>query len=49
MIDEQVTTLDEGEAAEFDTRRPHAIRNGGSRPAEILTLFSHHGEHIHVR
>ncbi len=49
VIDDQITSLDEGEAAEFDTRRRHAIRNGGSHPAEILTLFSHHGEHIHVR
>ncbi len=43
-----VTVLHDGEAAEFDTRRPHGIASASERPAEILTLFSAHGERIHV-
>ncbi|MBV2365761.1 helix-turn-helix domain-containing protein [Streptomonospora nanhaiensis] len=43
------TVLDGGEAAEFDTRRPHGIASGSDRPAEILILFSPQGEQIHIR
>jgi transcriptional regulator with XRE-family HTH domain len=45
----KVTTLTEGEAAEFDTRQPHSIASGSENPAEILSLFSPQGEQIHVR
>lgn len=38
-----------GEAAEFDTRTPHAFASAGTEPAEILTLFSRGGERVHVR
>jgi hypothetical protein len=44
-----VTTLTEGEAAEFDTRQPHSIANAGENAAEILSLFSPQGEQIHIR
>lgn len=47
-IDDQVTVLTEGEAAEFDTRRPHSITSATERAAEMLTLFSPDGAHIHV-
>ncbi|MFJ7242943.1 helix-turn-helix domain-containing protein [Streptomyces olivaceus] len=45
----EVTTLTEGEAAEFDTRQPHSITNAAGVPAEILSLFSPQGEQIHIR
>ncbi len=38
-----------GEAAEFDTRVPHAIGNPGPGEAEMLTLFGPQGERMHVR
>lgn len=38
-----------GEAAEFDTRTPHAIANGGTRPVELLILFGQQGQRTHVR
>lgn len=45
----QVTTLVEGDAAEFDTRQPHSIIGRSDTAAEILTLFSPQGEQIHIR
>ncbi|MGB3771225.1 MAG: XRE family transcriptional regulator [Rhodococcus sp. (in: high G+C Gram-positive bacteria)] len=44
-----VTTLVEGDAAEFDTRQPHCITGSGDTASEILTLFSPQGEQIHIR
>jgi hypothetical protein len=44
-----LTTLTDGDAAEFDTRQPHGIVSGSRRPAEILSLFSPQGEQIHIR
>ena len=41
--------LDVGEAAEFDTRVPHAVSNPGPGPVELLTLFGPDGERMHVR
>ncbi|MFD9358615.1 helix-turn-helix domain-containing protein [Streptomyces sp. NPDC060031] len=41
--------LTPGEAAEFDTRTPHAFFNAGTQPAEFLSLFGPQGERIHVR
>ncbi|UED85786.1 helix-turn-helix domain-containing protein [Streptomyces profundus] len=42
-------TLAAGEAAEFDTRVPHALANPDPQPAEFLSLFGAQGERIHVR
>jgi transcriptional regulator with XRE-family HTH domain len=42
-------TLTAGEAAEFDTRIPHAVTNAGARPAELLNIFGPQGERVHVR
>ncbi|MEW9550397.1 helix-turn-helix domain-containing protein [Nonomuraea sp. NPDC050783] len=42
-------TLKPGEAAEFDTRTPHAFANPGAEPAELLALFGPQGERMHVR
>jgi transcriptional regulator with XRE-family HTH domain len=41
--------LDAGEAAEFDTRVPHALTSAGPGPVELLTLFGPDGERMHVR
>ncbi|KHL19364.1 transcriptional regulator with XRE-family HTH domain [Mumia flava] len=41
--------LGPGEAAEFDTRVPHAIANAGREPVELLSLFGPQGERMHVR
>ena len=38
-----------GEAAEFDTRVPHALGNAGAHPVEMLSLFGAQGERMHVR
>ena len=42
-------TLNAGEVAEFDTRIPHWFGPADDQPAEILSLLSGHGEHMHVR
>lgn len=39
--------VEAGQAAEFDTMRPHWILGQGG-PAEILTIFDHHGERAHL-
>ncbi|MDN5756990.1 MAG: XRE family transcriptional regulator [Tomitella sp.] len=44
-----VTTLVEGDAAEFDTRQPHCITGSSDTASEVLTLFSPQGEQIHIR
>lgn len=36
-----------GEAASFNTMTPHAVVGVGG-PAEILTIFDHHGERAHL-
>lgn len=48
-LSEQVLVLGPGEAAEFDTRVPHAIRPAGDRPVELLSLFGPQGERLHLR
>jgi mannose-6-phosphate isomerase-like protein (cupin superfamily)/DNA-binding XRE family transcriptional regulator len=37
-----------GEAAEFDTRLPHALGNAGEQPVEFLSLFGAQGERMRV-
>jgi len=46
---DRTTILEPGEAAEFDTRIPHAIVNAGREVAEVLHLFGPQGEQVHVR
>jgi len=41
--------LEPGEAAEFDTRLPHAVLNAGSTPAELINIFGPQGERVHIR
>lgn len=42
-------TLEPGQAAEFDTRVPHAFGAAGPEPAEVLSLFGSQGERMHLR
>jgi transcriptional regulator with XRE-family HTH domain len=42
-------TLAAGEAAEFDTRIPHAVTNAGTQPVEVLNIFGPQGERVHLR
>ncbi|MGV9386317.1 helix-turn-helix domain-containing protein [Nonomuraea sp. NPDC003707] len=49
LLGEHDVILTEGEAAEFDTRTPHASANPGPEPTEILALFGPQGERMHVR
>jgi transcriptional regulator with XRE-family HTH domain len=41
--------LSAGEAAEFDTRVPHAIANAGRQLLELLLIFGQQGERVHLR
>jgi len=47
-LGEQDLVLARGEAAEFDTRIPHAMSAVGSRPAEVISIFNAEGERIHT-
>ncbi|MEU6314990.1 XRE family transcriptional regulator [Streptomyces sp. NPDC047014] len=49
LLGEHDLVLGAGEAAEFDTRTPHAFFNAGPQAAEFLSLFGPQGERIHVR
>jgi transcriptional regulator with XRE-family HTH domain len=50
QIAEHDLRLGQGEAAEFDTRLPHAISNASDEnPVELIMLFGQQGERVHVR
>lgn len=49
LLGEHDLVLTAGEAAEFDTRTPHAFTNAGHTPAELLILTGAHGQRAHVR
>ena len=38
-----------GEAAEFDTRTPHALSCEGDEPCELIAIFNANGERLHTR
>jgi transcriptional regulator with XRE-family HTH domain len=40
--------LGPGEVAQFDTQVPHWFGGTGDGPAEVLSLFGRHGEHMHL-
>jgi mannose-6-phosphate isomerase-like protein (cupin superfamily) len=44
----QDVMLSPGEAAEFDTTTPHSISAGGSRPAQVLSIFNDAGIRMHT-
>lgn len=47
-LGEQDLVLGRGEAAEFDTRTPHAMSAAGARPVEVLSIFNAAGERMHT-
>jgi len=47
-LGEQDLVLSRGEAAEFDTRIPHAIGAAGNRPAQIISIFDESGARMHT-
>jgi transcriptional regulator with XRE-family HTH domain len=49
VIGDAETVLSAGEAAEFDTRKPHGFVSASMEPAEIINLLSRQGERVHVR
>ncbi|MFB4300909.1 helix-turn-helix domain-containing protein [Actinomadura sp. NTSP31] len=49
VLGDEEMVLTEGEAAEFDTRVPHWFDSADSTPVEVLILFGHQGERVHVR
>ncbi len=48
LLGDQELVLERGEAAEFDTRTPHAMRAEGDRPAETISLLNTSGERLHL-
>jgi transcriptional regulator with XRE-family HTH domain len=49
VLGEQDFVLRPGEAAEFDTQRPHWFGSAGGAPVEVLSLFGPQGERAHLR
>ncbi len=47
LVGERHHIVETGQAAEFDCMTPHWILGEGG-PAEILTIFDHHGERAHL-
>lgn len=47
-LGEQDLVLARGEAAEFDTRTPHAMCAAGAKPAEVLSIFNDAGARMHT-
>lgn len=48
-LGEQDLTLSRGEAAEFDTRTPHAMCAAGGRPAQVISIFNQAGARMHIQ
>ena len=48
LLGDRDLVLTRGEAAEFDTRVPHAIFATGSRPAQVLSIFNSDGVRMHT-
>ena len=47
-LGERDLTLGRGEAAEFDTRTPHAVSAAGGAPAKVISIFNDEGERMHT-
>lgn len=47
-LGEQDLVLSRGEAAEFDTRTPHAMSAAGDKPAVIISIFNESGVRMHT-
>lgn len=44
----QDLVLTRGEAAEFDTRTPHAMSAAGGKPAHVISIFNDDGVRMHT-
>lgn len=49
VLGDQEYALAKGEAAEFDTRTPHAIFASGKRSADVIIIFSGEGSEHNVK
>lgn len=49
LLGDHDLVLEPGEAAEFDTRVPHAMTSAGDEPAEVISIFNESGASIHTR
>jgi transcriptional regulator with XRE-family HTH domain len=49
VLGEHDLVLNEGEAAEFDTRNPHWFGSVGTGAVEILSMFGKQGQRMHLR
>jgi transcriptional regulator with XRE-family HTH domain len=49
VLGDQDMVLVPGQAAEFDTRVPHAFGSADPAPVEVLSLFGRQGERAHLR
>lgn len=47
-LGDQDLVLTRGEAAEFDTRVPHAMNAAGKHPAQVLSIFNAEGVRMHT-
>ncbi|MFT3877195.1 MAG: XRE family transcriptional regulator [Propioniciclava sp.] len=47
-LGDQDLILTPGEAAEFDTRTPHAMSAHGGRPAQVISIFNEAGARMHT-
>lgn len=47
-LGEQDLILNRGEAAEFDTRTPHAMSAAGGKPAQVISIFDQAGARMHT-
>lgn len=48
LLGDQELVLTRGEAAEFDTRTPHAMSAAGGRPAQVISIFNDAGARMHT-
>lgn len=48
VLDGRDLSVHAGEAAEFDTRTPHAMINAAQRPTELIIIFGQQGQHVHL-
>lgn len=48
QLGEQDHVLARGEAAEFDTRTPHAMSAAGGKPAQVISIFNESGARMHT-
>lgn len=48
ILGDQEAVITAGQAAEFDTRIPHAVTPVGTEPVELIAIFNRSGDRIHL-